>query len=133
MKILIIEDDLVSRKLLQKFFVTYGESDIAVDGMEALDVFLSAIKENDPYDLICLDIMMPKLDGIRVMKAIRDIEAEKGIPVEERVKIIMTTALNDKEIVMQAYELGCDAYAWKPLDLEKIKEVMINLGLLDQV
>lgn len=132
MKILIVEDDLVSRKLLQKFLSKYGTCEIAVDGMEALDAFLVAVKENDPYDLVCLDIMMPKLDGIRVLKAIRDIEAEKGIMEEDRCKIIMTTALNDKEIVMQAYELGCDAYAWKPLDLEKIREVMENLGILDQ-
>ena len=128
MKILIVEDDLVSRKLLQKFFVDYGTTETAIDGMEAMDAFLLSIKENDPYDLIFLDIMMPKLDGIRVLKAIRDIEAEKGIETDNRVKIIMTTALNQKEIVMQAYEHGCDAYLWKPLDFSKIKKLMVNLG-----
>lgn len=130
MRILIAEDDLAGRKLLQKFLSRYGECDIAVDGLETLDTFLMAIKEEKPYDLICLDIMMPKLDGLKVLKAVRGIEKEKGIPEGSQVKIIMTTALNDKKTVMEAYDSGCEAYAWKPIDLEKLTEAMKKLGLI---
>ena len=63
LKILIAEDDLISRKFLSKFLSQYGECDIVVDGLEAIDAYMLAMREKKPYDLICLDIMMPKLDG----------------------------------------------------------------------
>ena len=130
MRILIAEDDLTGRKILQKFLSQYGECDIAIDGLEALDSFLSAHSEGNPYELICLDIMMPKLDGIKVLRAIRDIEKQKKIGEDSRVKIIMTTALNDKKTIMESYDLGCEAYAWKPIELDKLKEVLQKLLLI---
>lgn len=131
MKILVVEDDMISRRFLSKFLSQYGECDVVVDGMEALDAYLIAEKENEPYDLICLDIMMPKIDGVKVLKAIRDFEAQRGIAKEKRVKIIVTTALSDTEFVNQAFELGCEAYAAKPLDTEKLVEVMKELGVIN--
>lgn len=130
MRILIAEDDFIGRKLLQKFLSQYGECDIAVNGMEAIDAYLAAHKEGTPYHLICLDIMMPVMDGLKVLKAIRDIERQKGILDKDRVKIIITTALNDRKTVSESYDSGCEAYAWKPLDLEKFREVMVKLGLI---
>ncbi|MDK2941060.1 response regulator [Acetobacterium carbinolicum] len=130
MKILIVEDDMVSRRFLGKFLAQYGECDIVVDGMEALDAYLIAIKEEDPYDLICLDIMMPKVDGVKVLKAIRDFEVQRGILPEEKVKIIIITALADTEFVNTAFDLGCEAYAAKPVDTDKLVEVMNKLGVI---
>ena len=83
-----------------------------------------------PYDLACLDVMMPVMDGYQVLKAIRDIEAQKGIPKSKRVKVIMTTALNDERNVKMAFELGCEAYAGKPIDVEKFEKVLTKLGLI---
>lgn len=77
MRILIAEDDLASRKVLYKFLSNYGECDITIDGMEALEAFMLAWDEGKPYDLICLDIMMPELDGVKTLKTIRDIENQK--------------------------------------------------------
>lgn len=130
MKILIAEDDLASRKFLFKFLSQYGECDQVVDGMEALDAFLISFKEEEPYDLICLDIMMPKVDGVKVLKAIRDLETQKKIPAEKRVKVIMTTALAETQFVQDAFEIGCEAYAAKPIDTTKLIEVMEKLGLI---
>lgn len=130
MRILIADDDLAARKLMKKFLSEYGDIDLAVDGLETLDLFVTAIEAERPYQLICLDIMMPKLDGLRVLKAVRDIEKQKGIKDDQKVKIIMTTALNDKSTVMESYDSGCEAYSWKPINLEKFKEVMKNLGLI---
>ncbi|MBI4856294.1 MAG: response regulator [Acetobacterium woodii] len=130
MKILIVEDDMVSRRFLGKFLAQYGECDIVVDGMEALDAYLIAIKEEEPYDLICLDIMMPKVDGVKVLKAIRDFEVQRGILPENKVKIIIITALADTEFVNTAFDLGCEAYAAKPVDTEKLVEVMNKLGVI---
>lgn len=130
MKILIVEDDLVSRKFLQKFLNKYGECDVVVDGMEALDAFLYSLKSEQYYDLICLDIMMPKVDGIKVLKTMRDLEKQKGVDVASRAKIIMTTALSGTDYVQSAFEIGCEGYAAKPIDTNKFIEVMKNLGLI---
>ena len=130
MKILIAEDDRVSRTFLQKFMQGYGEVEVAVDGMEAVDMYMDSIKKNDRYDLLCLDIMMPKVDGRKVLKVIRQIEKQQNIPAEEHLKIIMMTALADVGYVDEAFRQGCDAYASKPVDTEKVQEVMIKLGLV---
>lgn len=127
MKILIAEDDLASRKFLFKFLSKYGDCDITVDGIEALEAFVMAHEENQPYDLVCLDIMMPKLDGLKALKKIRDIEGQRGIE-DDRVKIIMTTALNDAADVHTAFDSGCEAYAAKPIDTEKFIVVLKKLG-----
>lgn len=129
MRILIAEDDLTSRKFLLKFLSQYGECDAVVDGMEALDAYLIAVKEKKSYELICLDIMMPKVDGVKVLKAIRDFETQKGFLPERRTKVFMITALADTQYVHKALELGCDAYAAKPVDTEKLAEVMEKLGI----
>ncbi len=130
MKVLIAEDDLASRRFLSKFLAQYGEVDQVVDGLEALDAYLMAIKEKAPYYLICLDIMMPKVDGVKVLKAIRDFETKQGVVSEQRVKVIMTTALAETDYVNQAFEIGCEAYAAKPIDTNKMLEVIKKLGLI---
>ncbi len=127
MRILIAEDDRLSRVFLEKFLSSYGTCDVAVDGMEALDAFMEAVKQKEPYDLLCLDIMMPRVDGLKVLKAIRVLEKQHNL---KHTCIMMMTALADVEYVDQALELGCDAYAAKPIDTEKVESVMRNLKLI---
>ena len=130
MRILIAEDDFASRKALLKFLSAYGECDVTVDGMEAIDAYLMALEEDNPYDLVCLDVMMPIMDGYQALKNIRDIEKEKNIPEDERAKVIMTTALNEEKNVKKAFELGCTVYCAKPVDMEKLKGMLEKLGLI---
>lgn len=130
MKILIAEDDFASRKFMLRFLSKYGDCDITVDGMEAVDAFLMALEADEGYDLVCLDIMMPVLDGYQALKAMRDIEKDKGVPEEKAAKIIMTTALNEGRNVTKAFELGCVAYAGKPIDQEKFENVLKKLDLI---
>ena len=130
MKILIAEDDFASRKFMLRFLQKFGECDITVDGLEAVDAFLIALEAGEGYDLVCLDIMMPALDGYQALKAIRDIEKEKQMPEEKRTKIIMTTALNEGRNVSKAFELGCVAYAGKPIDQEKFENVLRKINLI---
>lgn len=128
MRILIAEDDFTSRLFMEKFLEKYGICDLAMNGLEVIDKVVKKLEENDYYDLICLDIMMPKVDGLKALKMIRDLE--KQHKVEKTAKVIMTTALNDKETVDEAYANGCDAYAWKPIDAEEFHEVIKELELL---
>lgn len=115
---------------MDQYLSQYGECDVTVDGEEAVDAFMMALEDGEPYDLVCLDVMMPVLDGYQVLKAIRDIEAERDTPKEDRVKIIMTTALNEERNVKKAFELGCEAYSGKPIDVDRFEEVLRRLNLI---
>ncbi len=130
MRVLIAEDDFASRKYMLRFLSKYGECDITVDGVEAVEAFTMALEANEGYDLICLDIMMPGLDGYQALKKIREIEREKGVPEKQSVRIIMTTALNEGRNVTKAFELGCTAYAGKPIDQDKFENVLRKLELI---
>lgn len=130
MKILLAEDDFATRKFMVNFLSKYGECDVTVDGMEAVDAFMMALEDGEPYDLICLDIMMPVMDGYQALVGIRNLEKERDIPQEKAVKVIMTTALNDESNVKMAFELGCTVYSGKPIDQERFEQAMKKLGLI---
>ena len=130
MKILLAEDDFASRKFMAKNLQKFGDCDITVDGEEAVDAFLMATEDGEPYDLVCLDVMMPALDGYQALKAIRDIEKERGVSEERAVKIIMTTALNEDKNVKKAFVMGCTVYCGKPVDLNKFEVALQKLGLI---
>lgn len=130
MKSLIVEDDFTSRLLMQKFLAPYGESHVAVNGNEAIVAFTQAINSDEPYQLICLDIMMPEMDGHATLKEIRAFEENKGIMVGDGVKIIMTTALGDMDNKLTAVKEFCDAYLVKPIDRSKVLELIDSFGLI---
>ena len=120
MKILIAEDDFVSRKLVNTLLAPLGEVDIAANGNEALTAVKMALENNEPYDLICLDILMPGYDGIVALKKIRQLEAQKGLSPEKRSKIIMTTAVSDKSYVLAAAQANCDGFLVKPINKDRL-------------
>ena len=70
------------------------------------------------------------LDGYQALKMIRDMEKEKNVPEDNRVKVIMTTALNEKKNVDKAFELGCSVYCAKPIDIDKLEDVLKKLELI---
>ena len=130
MKSLVVEDDFAARKLMQRWLSQVSDCDIAVNGIEAVDAFNEALTNGDPYDLICLDIMMPQMDGHQALEAIRQIESEQGIVGLDSVKVIMTTALGDSKHVMGAFREGCEGYIVKPVKKQKLLTEMEKLGLL---
>jgi len=130
MRILIVEDDTNSRRFLQKFLSKYGECDAVVDGLEALEAFILSINDEKNYDLVCLDLMMPRVDGVSTLKAIRDLEKQKKVRLEDRVKVIITTALDDQEFVKKALELGCDLFISKPIDIQLLTKGLVTIGLI---
>ena len=130
MKILLAEDDFVTRKFMTGFLSRYGECDVTVDGSEAVDAFMMALEDDDPYDLVCLDIMMPVMDGYQALMGIRNLEKQRNISPEQGAKVIMTTALNDEKNVKMAFELGCTVYSGKPIDQDKFEQVLKKFGLV---
>ena len=67
MNILIAEDDFPSRKLMLNYLSKYGQVDVTVDGMEATFAYMMALDEGRNYDLVCLDVMMPVMDGYQAL------------------------------------------------------------------
>jgi len=132
MRFLVVEDDFTSRRLLQKILAPYGECDIAINGVEAVEAFSRAIEESHSYDLICMDIMMPEMDGQAALKAIRRKEQELGTLVNDEVLIVMTTALDTpKDVVEAYYRGGCTAYLVKPIEKKKVIEFLREHGLAE--
>jgi two-component system chemotaxis response regulator CheY len=127
---LIVEDDFTSRLVMQKFLAPVGEAHVAVDGEEALAAIQMALQAEQPYQLVCLDIMMPKLDGQAVLCALRALEEAHGLPAGKGAKVIMTTCLKDGHNVMTAFKEQCDAYVVKPVDLAKLRDHLRRFGFL---
>ena len=112
MKILIVDDEEMIRNVLREYVEFEGnEADEAADGMEAV----KKCREND-YDLILMDVMMPKLDGF---SAVKEIRKEKDIPV------IMLSARGEEYDKLFAFEIGVDDYVTKPFSP---KEVMARIN-----
>jgi two-component system, chemotaxis family, chemotaxis protein CheY len=130
MHTLIVEDDFTSRLLLQSFLSRYGECHIAANGKEAVEAFRTALENRQPYDLICMDIMMPEMDGQTAVREIRAVEEAGGTLSTNGVKIIMTTALDDVKNVVESFQALCDAYLFKPIDSEML---LVRIRELDLV
>ncbi|MCR5368824.1 MULTISPECIES: response regulator [Eubacterium] len=130
MKVLIAEDDMASGKFLMKLLSKYGHVDLARDGIEAVDNFVKAASSEEKYDLVCLDIMMPKIDGYKALESIRNAERKLGIPRISRCKIIMISALDegfDSSYASDDY----DEYICKPIDIVKFDNIIKKMGLFD--
>ena len=130
MKILVVEDDFTSRLLLQEILKGFGTVHVAVNGKEAVDAVRAALVSDQAYDLICLDVMMPVMDGQVALKEIRALEAEMGVPPPKRARIVMTTAVSDGESVKQALGEHCDGYLLKPVEKARLLNDLRKLGLI---
>jgi len=127
-RMLIVEDEFTSRKILGRFLNGYGDVDVAVDGKEALAALSDARDQNTPYDIVFLDLMMPGLSGHEVLQEIRSDEAKRKVSQANAIKVVMTTASGDKRDVMRAFKAQIEAYLTKPVEREKVKETLDKLG-----
>jgi two-component system, chemotaxis family, chemotaxis protein CheY len=130
MKTLIVEDDFTSRFLLQSFLAPYGECHAAVNGREAVEAFQQMKANGGGFDLICMDIMMPEVDGQTALKEIRALEQSGGVMLGDEVKIIMVTAVPDMKVMAESFRLGCDAYLRKPVDTGELLRYLKSFSLV---
>ena len=132
MKTLIVEDEFTSRALLREILKRYGVPDIAMNGKQAVDAVSAALQAGEPFDLICLDIVMPEMNGHEALKRIRQLEVEAGVETEKRAKVIMTTALADRSNVLEAIQGQCDYFLVKPIDSRALLEELRRMKLIPQ-
>ncbi len=128
MKILIVDDNPTNAVLMRSILRKRGECVLSNSGEEALEAVKHGIETGEPYNIILLDIVMPDLDGHETLRAIRELEKSAFSVSQSRAKIIMTSALDDIENIVQSFEELSDAYFVKPIPkrdlLDKIDELM---------
>ena len=130
MRTLIVDDQPANRHVLQRMLGRFGPCDEAADGQEAITALTRAWEAGQPYDLVCLDVMMPGMNGQQALSAIRKLETTRGILNHHRVKIFMVTAIHDESAISSAYCDGCTAYLTKPLEYRLLLGNLVHLKLL---
>jgi two-component system chemotaxis response regulator CheY len=130
MRTLIVEDDFTNRLVLQSYLTRFGECHVAGNGKEAVEEFRRSKQNGKTYDLICMDIMMPEMDGQEAVRQIRALEEAGGTFSTSGVKIIMVTALDDIKNVFTAFKSLCDVYLFKPIDTEQLFAHLKSLDLI---
>lgn len=131
MESLIIEDDLTTRTILEKWLTRYGNCQACASGEEGVDAFDIALKAGCSFELICLDINMPGINGHQTLERIRAIEAKQGIESGQGAKVLMVTANDDSRSVMEAFKGQCDGYLVKPLSKSKLLIDLKKMGFKD--
>jgi two-component system chemotaxis response regulator CheY len=126
MKVLIIEDDPTARLMLKSMLDKFGEVTESRTGGEGMQSFYSALSANSPYDLVCLDIGLPEMDGLDLLRFIRNVEGEKH---GKRSVVIVISARNDSEAVENMLGLGADGYLVKPINRAQLLGQLNALGL----
>ena len=129
MRALVVEDDFISRWILYRHLQACARCDLACDGLEAAALFDDALAAGVPYDLVCLDIMMPGIDGHETLRRLRQAEARHGVAPDQRARVLMTTALEDHGNVRDAFANSADAYVIKPIEKQQFLDTLQQLGL----
>lgn len=130
MRILIAEDEFVSRRLLLGVLSAYGTCDTANDGLQAREAIHDAWQAGSPYRLVCLDLLMPNCDGLQFLNELRAFEREQAVDEADRARVIITTAVDELPSIARAFQAGCDAYLTKPVDRRKLLDKLRDLELV---
>jgi len=132
MKTLIIDDDARNCKLLEAILKDYGECSVALDGDSAIQLFEESLKNKAPFDLVCLDIMMPEKDGYEVLRILRNLEQKLVPATDAKSRIIMVTALAEQENKAKAFYESCDGYLIKPVERKLLIEMLKKMSLISK-
>jgi PAS domain S-box-containing protein len=125
LSILVAEDNEINALLMRSLLGRLGHhAVITTNGEEALESWLSAKSAGSPYDLVLMDVQMPRLNGIETTKRMRSLEAgQRG----RRTPVLALTANTQVEDRYACFEAGMDGFLIKPLDREKLAEAIAGL------
>lgn len=130
MRILIVDDDYVSRTKLKALLSSYGDCDTAPSGKLAFEMFKAAYEEDLPYELITMDVDMPEERGQAIVKKIREWEAAEKIHLRgTEARILMVTVMSAAKEVVSSFRQGCEGYLVKPVTPDKLREALLQIGL----
>lgn len=132
MRILIADDEHPNRILMDKLLSKYGECTLTENGAEAVEAVQWSIEDDEPYDLICLDIVMPELTGQEALKKIRELERANGMDGDKESKIIMCTSMDsDAHLTEAFFSGGCTDYLTKPITPDALKAKLVEHNIID--
>jgi signal transduction histidine kinase len=117
-RLLIVDDEIINRQILQRIFEHTCEVKTVADGMEALEILAA-----HDFDLVLLDIMMPEINGLELLKIIRSSANLAQLPV------ILISALDDTSVIARGMRLGANDYITKPIDLD-IVQARVNTQIV---
>ena len=129
MRILVVDDDFVSRTKVAAMLKNYGPCDVASDGSEALKLFEAAHMALSPYGLITMDIEMPGMSGQDAVNKIRETEAALNVENACAAKIIMVTGKTALKEVSSSYYQGCNGYLTKPMTPSLMTAALEEVGI----
>ncbi len=131
MDILIADDEFSSRIMLEEILSPLGDCKIVENGVEVVAAVSKMFDEKRRFDLICLDIMMPEMNGQEALNEIRRLEKLNGVSSQDESVVIMITALNSLQTVVDSFEGGgCSAYLTKPVTKQALLDKLKNYGLV---
>ena len=131
LSVLVAEDNEINALLIRSLLTRLGHRPvITTDGEQALESWVAAETAGAPYDLVLMDVQMPKLDGIETTKQIRAREAERSL---QRTAIIALTANTLVDDRYACFEAGMDGFLVKPLDREKLADALASVGISGSV
>ena len=129
MRILIVDDDYVSRSKLKAMLSAYGDCDAVPNGSLAMDMVKIAQEEAVPYDLITMDVDMPGERGQEVVEKIRKWEESTNLSANPSdIKILMVTVMSQPREIMTSFRKGCEGYLVKPVTPQSLKESLAKIG-----
>ncbi|MDO9631551.1 MAG: response regulator [Humidesulfovibrio sp.] len=130
MRVLIVDDDFYSRVMLHDMMRPVAECHIAVNGEEAVGAFKKALEDGRPYDLVCMDLVMPEMDGQQALREMRGYEEDLGLSDMKRCKVVVISMLEDSRETNDAFFLGgADCFLVKPIEEERFMDELRALGL----
>lgn len=130
MRILVVDDDFTCRAQTKALLSTLGDCDGAPDGTIGLELFKWAHREGHPYGLVVLDVDMPEMNGLDVLKALRQWEEQTdNFRLGRATSVIMLSALSDGRTVMTSFGAGCEVYLVKPLSPAKLNQALKEVGI----
>jgi len=130
MKILIVDDDFVSRSKLEALLSAYGDCDTAENGNDGFEMFKKSHEDSSGYDLITMDIDMPGISGHEVLSKIREWEEANEVYKQGRsVKVLMATSMQSRTDIMTSFREGCEGYLKKPITPENLEETLAKIGI----
>lgn len=131
LKILLVDDSKSAQLKIHEILCKYGDCDQAYNGIKAVELFNNSLENNAVYDLIIMDVVMPKMDGFEAAKQIISLQNAKNIAQADQAKIIMLTSKAEPKNMMKAhFEIGVKNYLTKPFEENTLIEMIRNLGLI---
>jgi two-component system, chemotaxis family, chemotaxis protein CheY len=128
---LIVDDDFYSRVMLHDMLRPVAECHIAVNGEEAVGAFKKAQEDGRRYDLVCMDLVMPEMDGQQALQEMRELQGGLDLSNDERTRFIVVSMVEDSKETNDAFFLGgADSFLVKPIDEARLMAELKNLGLV---